>query len=66
MRLPSAAPTKAQRGWTARTSRTSRRMASSGGLANWRLRSREESYQPDPIRDRRIVDDSHARFEQIF
>jgi hypothetical protein len=37
--MPSAARTRAHRGWTARTSRTSKRMASSDGLANWRLRS---------------------------
>src|SRR3979409_564914 len=39
MRLPSAAPTRAHRGETVRTSRESRRVASRGGLANWRLRS---------------------------
>src|SRR6185312_7811390 len=39
MPMPSAAPTRAHRGATVRTSRTSRRMGSSGGLANWRLRS---------------------------
>ena len=39
MPMPSAAPTRAHRVWTARASRTSRHMASSGGLANWRLRS---------------------------
>src|ERR1700740_569627 len=36
---PSAAPTRARRVWTARTSRTSRRMGWNGGWANWRLRS---------------------------
>ena len=36
---PSAAPTRAHRARTARTSRMSRRTASSGGSANWRLRS---------------------------
>src|SRR5215470_12819170 len=35
----SAAPTRAHRAWTVRTSRTSKRMGYSGGLANWRLRS---------------------------
>src|SRR5262249_49481834 len=30
---------KGARGWTARTSRTSKRMGYSGGLANWRLHS---------------------------
>ena len=39
MPMPSAAPTRAHRVWTVRTSRTSRRMGWSGGLANWRLRS---------------------------
>src|SRR6185369_5912997 len=38
---PSAAPTGAHRAWTARTSRISRRTGCSGGLANWRLRSRK-------------------------
>src|SRR3984893_2966307 len=40
-RMPtlSAARTRAPRGWTARTSRTSRRTGCSGGSANWRLRS---------------------------
>ncbi len=37
--MPSAARIRAHRGWTVRTSWTSRRMASSDGLANWRLRS---------------------------
>ena len=36
---PSAAPTRAHRAWTVRTSRMSRRTACSGGSANWRLRS---------------------------
>ena len=35
----SAAPTRARRAWTVRTSRPSRRMGSSDGWANWRLRS---------------------------
>src|SRR4029453_11030830 len=39
MLWPSAAPTRAHQGWTARTSRTSRRMGCGGGLANWRLLS---------------------------
>jgi hypothetical protein len=39
MPMPSAAPTRARRALTVRTSRTSRRTARSGGLANWRLRS---------------------------
>src|SRR5439155_13185039 len=39
MPTPSAAPTRARRGWMVRTSRTSRRMGCSGGLANWRLLS---------------------------
>src|SRR6202163_3132199 len=40
-RMPtlSAAPTRAHRGWTVRTLRTSRRTACCGGSANWRLRS---------------------------
>src|SRR5499433_1103388 len=37
--MPNAAPTRAHRAWTVRTSRTSRRTGCSGGLANWRLRS---------------------------
>ena len=37
--MPSAAPTRARRAWTVRTSRRSRRMGSSDGWANWRLRS---------------------------
>src|SRR5277367_841236 len=35
----SAAPTRARRAWTVRTSRTSKRTGWSDGLANWRLRS---------------------------
>src|SRR3974390_680605 len=42
MPMPCAAPTGARRVWTARTSRMSRSMAWSGGLANWRLRLRRE------------------------
>ena len=37
--MPSAAPTRARRAWTVRTSRPSRRMGSSDVWANWRLRS---------------------------
>src|SRR6202030_184144 len=37
MLTPSAAPTRAHRAWTVRTSRTSRRMGCNDGLANWRL-----------------------------
>src|SRR5215471_6635982 len=39
MPMLSAAPTRAYRGWMDRTSRTSKRMGCSDGLANWRLRS---------------------------
>src|ERR1700730_13204239 len=39
MPMPSAAPTRAHRAWTVRTLRTSKRMGSSGGWPNWRLRS---------------------------
>src|SRR5208337_1131909 len=39
MPMPSVAPTRAHRAWMVRASRTSRRMGSSDGLANWRLRS---------------------------
>ena len=41
-RMPtlSAAQTRARRVWTVRTLRTSKRTGSSGGLGNWRLRSR--------------------------
>src|SRR6202008_3884786 len=38
-RMPRAAPTRAHRAWTVRTSRTSKRMECSGGSVNWRLRS---------------------------
>ena len=48
--MPSAAPTRARRAWTVRTSRRSRRTGSSDGWTNWRLRSRQETYRPDPIR----------------
>ena len=37
--MPSAAPTRARRAWTVRTSRPSRRTGWSDGWANWRLRS---------------------------
>src|SRR3984957_5582221 len=37
--MPSAAPTRARRAWTVRTSRPSKRTGWSDGLANWRLRS---------------------------
>src|SRR5713101_1670437 len=39
MLMLSAAPTRAHRGQTVRTSQTSKRTGCSGGLANWRLRS---------------------------
>ena len=39
MPMLSAAPTRARRAWTVRTSRPSRRTGSSDGWANWRLRS---------------------------
>src|SRR6266702_8410060 len=39
MPMPSAAPTRARRVLTVRTSRTSTRMGCSGGSANWRLHS---------------------------
>src|SRR5271155_4039966 len=39
MPMLSAAPTRARRAWTVRTSRPLRRMGSSDGWANWRLRS---------------------------
>src|SRR5882762_3183965 len=39
MPMPSAAPTRVHRAWTDRTLRTSKRMGSSGGWPNWRLRS---------------------------
>jgi len=39
MPMLSAAPTRAHRGWTVRTSRMSTRTACSGGSVNWRLRS---------------------------
>ena len=48
MLTPSAAPTRAHRAWTVRTSRTSRRTGCNDGLANWRLRS--GTYRPGPIR----------------
>src|SRR5262249_37522201 len=39
MPMLNAAPTRAHRVWTARTSRSSKCTGCSGGLANWRLRS---------------------------
>src|SRR5215218_6748735 len=39
MPMPSAAPTRAHRVWTVRTSRMSTRTGCSGGSANWRLLS---------------------------
>src|SRR5208337_3397419 len=48
--MPNAAPTRARRAWTVRTSRPSRRMGSSDGWANWRLRSGRRLDLPDPIR----------------
>ena len=39
MPMPNAAPTRAQRVWTVRTSRMSTRTGCSGGSANWRLLS---------------------------
>src|SRR3974377_174947 len=39
MPMPSAAPTRAHRGWTVKSLRTSKRMGCNDGLANWRLRS---------------------------
>src|SRR5207344_3307801 len=36
--MPGAAPTRAHRAWTVRTSWISRRTGSSGGLVNWHLR----------------------------
>ena len=47
---PSAAPTRAHRVWTARTSRISKRTACGGGSANWRLRSGTRSTDRTPIR----------------
>src|SRR6202166_3115605 len=45
MPMPSAAPTRARRAWTVRTSRQSRRTGWSDGWAHWRVRS-----------DRRLTD----------
>ena len=39
MPTPNAAPIRAHRAWTVRTSRISKRTGCSDGLANWRLRS---------------------------
>src|SRR5215475_12421817 len=39
MPMLNAAPTRAHRAWTVRTSRISKHTGCSGGLANWRLRS---------------------------
>src|ERR1700746_2812360 len=39
MPMPSAAPTRAHRGWTDKSLRMSKRMGCNDGLANWRLRS---------------------------
>ena len=44
----SAAPTRALRAWTVRTSRMLRRTACSGGSANWRLRSGERHTDRTP------------------
>ena len=46
----SVAPTRAHRGWTVRTLRTSRRMGCERWLGELALALREERYQPDPIR----------------
>src|SRR5271169_2816281 len=47
--MPSAAPTRARRAWTVRTSRRSRRMGSSDG-GELALALRQETYRPEPIR----------------
>src|SRR5712671_1245892 len=57
MPMRSAAPTRAHRGWTVRTSRTSKRMGYSGGLANWRLRS--------CALDLSFTDEQRARLQQV-
>ena len=61
---PSAAPTRARRAWTVRTSRISKRTACSGGSANWRLRSgrrRTDRTRSDECSSRRpIRQDSQA------
>ena len=50
MPMPSAAPTRAHRGWTVRTSRTSRRTGCERWLGELALALRQETYRPDPIR----------------
>ena len=50
MPMPSAAPTRARRAWTVRTSRTSRRMGCERWLGELALALRQETYRPEPIR----------------
>ncbi len=50
MPMPSAAPTRAHREWTVRTSRTSRRTGCERWLGELALALRQETYRPDPIR----------------
>jgi RNA-directed DNA polymerase len=46
----SAAPTRAHRGWTVRTSQTSKRYGVQRWLGELALALRQETYRPDPIR----------------
>ena len=45
-----ARPTRAQRGWTASGSRTSRRTGRNGGSGNWRNRLRSKTYEPQAVK----------------
>ena len=50
MPMPSAAPTRAHREWTVRTSRISRRIGVERWLTELALALREATYRPEPIR----------------
>src|SRR5258708_7444399 len=50
MPMLSAAPTRAHRGWTGRTSQTSKRYGVQRWLGELALALRQETYRPDPIR----------------
>ena len=50
MPMLSAAPTRARRAWTVRTSRPSRRTGCERWLGELALALRQETYRPDPIR----------------
>ena len=65
---PSAAPTRAHRAWTVRTSRMSRRTACSGGSANWRLRSGRRRTDRTPSEEcsyRRPIDGEEPQAQAV-